>query len=78
MTPAETAAKQRALEDYHSQQLVIGAFMRAFGRSNELFIEGRPAAEPACWCDAVNVATEVRRAAKLTPPVRGGRGSGRP
>jgi len=33
--------------------------MKAFGRSNELFLEGRPAARPECWCDEKHVATET-------------------
>ena len=32
LTADEAAAKQRALGDYPSQQLVIGSFMQAFGR----------------------------------------------
>jgi hypothetical protein len=39
--------------------LVIGRFMLAFGRSNELFLEGEPASMPECWCDGENVATEL-------------------
>jgi len=41
--------------------------MLAFGRSNELFLEGEPASLPECWCDGENVATEV-------PPARYRRG----
>ncbi len=44
--------------------LVIGRFMLAFGRTNELFLEGEPASMPECWCaDGRNVATEA-------PPAR--------
>ena len=59
LTPAEAMAKQQAIGDYPSQLLVIGRFMKEFGRSNELFLEGRPASAPECWCDATNVATEL-------------------
>ena len=69
LTPAEAAAKQRAIGDYPSQQLVIGDFMKAFGRSNELFIEGRAAA-PECWCDDKHVATELPPAKYRRRPAR--------
>jgi len=59
LTRAETVAKRRALEDYPSQMLVIGRFLRAFGRPNELFLEGGAALQPECWCDETNVATEA-------------------
>jgi LmbE family N-acetylglucosaminyl deacetylase len=64
LTDDEAALKRKALLAYPSQMLVIGRFMLAFGRSNELFLEGEPAALPECWCaDGVNVASE-------TPPGR--------
>ena len=59
LTAEESAMKRRALGDYPSQQLVIGGFMLAFERTNELFLEGRPASAPECWCDDTNVATEL-------------------
>jgi LmbE family N-acetylglucosaminyl deacetylase len=59
LTAAEIAGKRRALDGYASQALVIGRFLQAFGRANELFLEGRPASPPECWCDATSVATEV-------------------
>jgi len=59
LTPAEAAMKRRVIEDYASQLLVIGPFMKAFARSNELFLEGLPAARPECWCDDKHVATET-------------------
>jgi LmbE family N-acetylglucosaminyl deacetylase len=62
LTPAETAAKRRALAAYSSQMHVIGRFIRAFGRSNELFVDGEPAAPPACWCDGENIAPETTAA----------------
>jgi LmbE family N-acetylglucosaminyl deacetylase len=58
LTAGEIAGKRRALEKYSSQELVMSKFLRAFGRSNELFLEGRPASLPECWCDATSVATE--------------------
>ena len=63
LTEQEAAAKKRALLAYNSQMQVIGRFMLAFGRFNELFLEGEPASLPECWCDGENVATEV-------PPAR--------
>jgi LmbE family N-acetylglucosaminyl deacetylase len=59
LTPPEIAAKRRALAAYPSQALVIGSFMRAFGRPNELFITGRTSTHSECWCDAEHVATEA-------------------
>ena len=58
LTAAEVAGKRRALEKYASQALVMSTFLQAFGRTNELFLEGRPASMPECWCDATSVATE--------------------
>ena len=59
LTPQEVDAKKQALLAYTSQMQVIGRFLLAFGRSNELFLEGEPASLPECWCDGENVATEA-------------------
>jgi LmbE family N-acetylglucosaminyl deacetylase len=59
LTAAEAAGKRRALDAYASQALVMSRFLKAFARTNELFLEGRPASPPECWCDATRVATEV-------------------
>ncbi|MEO8070579.1 MAG: PIG-L family deacetylase [Acidobacteriota bacterium] len=59
LTPEEAAARQRAILTYQSQVQVIGRFMRAFARDNELYLEGEPASLPECWCDGQNVATEL-------------------
>ena len=59
LTPDEVGAKRVALLLYHSQMLVIGRFMMAFARSNELFLEGEPKSLPECWCNGQNVATEA-------------------
>jgi LmbE family N-acetylglucosaminyl deacetylase len=60
LTPDEVAAKKQALLFYRSQMLVIGRFMQAFARRNELYLEGEPASLPECWCqNGVNVATEL-------------------
>lgn len=59
LTAAEAAAKERALLTYRSQVELMEPFMRAFARSNELYLEGRGASRPECWCDAANVATEA-------------------
>jgi LmbE family N-acetylglucosaminyl deacetylase len=59
LTSDEVELKGRVLNDYASQQMVIGRFMKAFARPNELFLEGRPAVAPECWCDEKHVATEL-------------------
>jgi len=66
LTPAESAAKKRALLAYASQMLVIGPFMRGFGRDNELFVEGEPAVPSDCWCGGANIVTHLR--ARRQPP----------
>jgi len=64
LTPEEAALKQRVLIDaYPTQMLVLGKFLTAFARPNELFLDGRGSATPECWCDESHVATE-------TPPER--------
>ena len=60
LTPAESAMKRRALGAYATQTLIIGRFLHAFMRPNELFIEGDIASPPACWCDDTHYATEPR------------------
>ncbi len=59
LSAEEVAAKKRAILTYASQVQVIGRFMLAFGRDNELYLEGEPATLPECWCDGQNVATEL-------------------
>jgi LmbE family N-acetylglucosaminyl deacetylase len=59
LTSEEAARKARALDAYPTQQLIIGDFLKAFVRPNELFLEGRPTTAPECWCDETNVATEL-------------------
>jgi LmbE family N-acetylglucosaminyl deacetylase len=59
LTPREAAVKERAILTYSTQMQIIGRFMRAFARNNELFLEGDPASLPECWCDGQNVATEA-------------------
>jgi LmbE family N-acetylglucosaminyl deacetylase len=60
LTRAETETKRRALAAYATQTLIIGRFLHAFMRPNELFIEGEIASPPACWCDDTHYATEPR------------------
>lgn len=55
LRPEEAALKKNALLLFHSQLAVIGEFVLAFSRSNELFIEGEPMAMPACWCNGNNI-----------------------
>jgi LmbE family N-acetylglucosaminyl deacetylase len=71
LTEQEAALKMRALRAYTTQMQVIERLLLAFGRSNELFLEGEPASLPECWCDGDNVATEV-------PPSQYRRRPGRP
>jgi LmbE family N-acetylglucosaminyl deacetylase len=59
LTTAEASRKNRALRAYSTQMQVIGRFLVAFARTNELFLEGEPASVPECWCDGENVATEA-------------------
>ena len=59
LTKEETAIKQRAIGAYASQIEVIGRFLRAFARPNELFLEGTSTTAAECWCDAEHVATEI-------------------
>jgi LmbE family N-acetylglucosaminyl deacetylase len=56
LTAAEADAKREALGDYATQMRVIGEFLRAFARDNELFLDDAPAT-PECWCDDKTVAT---------------------
>jgi hypothetical protein len=48
--------------------LVIGRFLLAFARGNELFLEGEPASPPECWCNGQNVATEAPASRYRHPP----------
>ena len=73
LTDDEIDHKKQALLLYKTQMLVIGRFMLAFGRANELFLAGEPASLPECWCDGENVATEAapsryRRRPRTTRP----------
>jgi LmbE family N-acetylglucosaminyl deacetylase len=72
LTPDEIVTKKQALLHYHSQLLVMGRFVMAFARDNELFIDGEPASLPACWCqNGENVAAAVPPALPLKrPPAR--------
>jgi len=70
LTAAEASTKKRALRAYSTQMQVIGRFLIAFGRSNELFLEGEPASTPDCWCDGENIATEAERSKDRRTPSR--------
>lgn len=60
LNDADAERKRRVLfEAYPSQTLVIGRFLRAFARRNELFLTGRSSVTPECWCDDTHVATEL-------------------
>lgn len=69
LTEDEAAAKRAALLAYPSQMMVIGRFLLAFGRNNELFLEGEPSRHPPCWCtDGDNINAPALPAVK--PPRR--------
>jgi LmbE family N-acetylglucosaminyl deacetylase len=70
LTPDEAALKRRAMNAYATQHLVIGNFLNAFTRPNELFLEGAVTSPPECWCDATHVATEVPPGKYRHPPSR--------
>lgn len=70
LTADEADVKKRALLAYGTQMQVIGRFMLAFGRGNELFLDGEPASLPECWCDGQNVATEAAPARYRHRPSR--------
>lgn len=70
LSAEEADAKKRALLAYPTQMQVIGRFMLAFGRGNELFLDGEPASLPECWCDGQNVATEANPARYRRRPAR--------
>ena len=53
-----------ALLAYPSQMLVIGRFLLAFGRGNELFLEGEPASHPV-WRDAEAALIATQRLVRL-------------
>ena len=59
-----------ALLLYRSQMLVIGRFLLAFGRSNELFLEGEPASLPSAGATG-----ERRDGGRLRVPRHAGRTS---
>jgi LmbE family N-acetylglucosaminyl deacetylase len=61
LTPAEQTIKQRALNAYRSQTLVMLDFFKSFERSNELFIEGEPLAPFPCWCAGDNISPAAGR-----------------
>jgi LmbE family N-acetylglucosaminyl deacetylase len=56
LTPAESAAKKRALAAFQSQMLAIGPFLESFERPGELYAEGDADAAVACWCRGQDVA----------------------
>jgi LmbE family N-acetylglucosaminyl deacetylase len=70
LEPHEMVAKKRALLAYSSQTMVIGRFMMGFSRANELFLEGKPASRPECWCDATVVATTAKTTRRVRRPAR--------
>ena len=59
LTSHEADAKEQAIGLYRTQMDIIGGFLLGFATANELFLQGRPASRPECWCDAELVATDV-------------------
>jgi LmbE family N-acetylglucosaminyl deacetylase len=56
----ETDLKRQAIASYATQERTMGAFLEAFVRHNELFVDGtQKPAEPECWCDDNTVATTL-------------------
>jgi LmbE family N-acetylglucosaminyl deacetylase len=68
LTAAEARAKAHALSMYDSQAGVVGDLLRAFSRTNELFLEGEPSHHAECWCDAEHVATDLPPAQRRRHP----------
>jgi LmbE family N-acetylglucosaminyl deacetylase len=68
LTPEEAAARRQMLETYSSQMLVIGRFIHAFSRPNELYFEGPGASPPECWCDETHVASMAPPSRPRRPP----------
>jgi LmbE family N-acetylglucosaminyl deacetylase len=56
LTPSELARKKKALAEYRSQLLAMGATITSFERENELFAEGDPDGVAPCWCRGLDVA----------------------
>jgi LmbE family N-acetylglucosaminyl deacetylase len=77
LTGREADQKEQAIGRYRSQMEIIGPFLLGFATANELFLQGRPASRPECWCDAELVATDVpveqRRRRPAPVPSKGGR-----
>lgn len=73
LTSREAEGKEQAIRLYRTQMDIIGSFLLGFATANELFLQGRPAARPECWCDSELVATDVpaeqqRRRPVAAPP----------
>ncbi len=77
LTGPESDAKEQAIGLYKTQMDIIGPFLMGFATANELFLQGRPASRPECWCDADLVATEVPVEQRRRRPSVVGRGGAR-
>ena len=56
----EVDLKRHAVADYTTQVRLMGAFLEAFVRRNELFVDGtQKTTPPECWCDEKTVATTL-------------------
>ena len=60
LSESESDLKRQAIAEYTTQVRTMGAFLEAFARHNELFVDGtHKPAEPECWCDDKAVATTL-------------------
>jgi LmbE family N-acetylglucosaminyl deacetylase len=62
LTTGEQAGKRLALARYRSQMLAMPDFIASFERTDEIFMEGEPAAPTPCWCAGENIAGRSSRA----------------
>ncbi|HEX7138102.1 MAG TPA: hypothetical protein VF219_09660, partial [Vicinamibacterales bacterium] len=60
LTPAERAAKQSAMGEFRTQELVMQGFLSSFAGSSELFIDGEPPLPIPCWCGGENIIPAIR------------------
>jgi LmbE family N-acetylglucosaminyl deacetylase len=58
LTAGEASTKREALGDYATQMRLMGGFLDAFARHNELFLDDAPVTHE-CWCDEKTVATTL-------------------
>ncbi len=62
LTASEEAGKLAAIDTFHSQMVVMSAFLHSFVRANELFVEGEQPLPIPCWCGGEDIATPAHTA----------------